>query len=62
MSNDLKQAMLVLIQSAADLANSVEKDIRDGRSISNTTIILLNTFDMQLNEIQTELDILNGIN
>lgn len=62
MSNDLKRDMAILIKAAADLANSIEADIKRDRSISGTTVIYLSQFDSKLQDLKTALDILNGIN
>lgn len=62
MTEDLRQNLLTLVQSAVDLANSVKDDIKEHRSISDTTIILLNDFQTKHDELDTILDILNGIN
>ncbi len=62
MSNELHQNLLNLIQCAVDLANSVKDDIREQRSISDTTIILLNDFQLKHDELDTILDVVNGVN
>lgn len=62
MSNELKQNLLDLIQNAVDLANSVRDDIKEQRSISDETIVLLSDFMKKHDELDTILDIVNGIN
>ena len=63
MSKDsLKENLMALIQAAVDLANSVSDDIKEQRSISNETVILLSDFRTKHDELDTILDVVNGIN
>lgn len=54
--------LLDLIQNAVDLANSVLDDVREQRSISDETIILLSRFRAKHDELNTLLDIANEVN
>ena len=62
MSYELKQNLLDLIQSAIDLANSVRDDVKERQTISNKTILLLNEFKLKHDNLDTILDVVNGIN
>jgi hypothetical protein len=61
-SEDLKQNLEALVQAAVDLANSVADDLREQRSISDETVLLLNDFRKKHDELDTILDVINGIN
>lgn len=59
---DLQNSLLSFVSTAVDLANSVKDDIKEQRHVSDETILLLNKFMKQHNELDTILDIVRGIN
>ncbi len=62
MSEDLRKNLMELILSAVALANSVQQDIADERIITYDTVLALNDFQTKHDELDTILDIVNGIN
>ncbi len=60
--DETQASILDLIQSAIDLANSVRDDLREQRSISNETVLFLNSFKVKHDNLSNLLDIANGIN
>lgn len=60
--NDPMLDIVDFIQTAIDLANSVRDDISEQRSISNETILLLSKFRAKHDELNTILDVVEGVN
>ncbi len=51
-----------MVQSAVDLANAVKSDLRDNNGlISSATVVLLDDFKKQHDDLDTILDVINGI-
>jgi hypothetical protein len=61
MAEDLKQNLINLIESAVSLANSVQEDLKDTGIISEITTVLLTDFKRRHDELDTVLDIVNGL-
>lgn len=62
MNDYLKPGLVDFIQTAIDLANSVQEDIKDESYISEETVILLNDFMKKHDNLADVLDIMNGVN
>lgn len=58
---ELSQKLLQFVQSCCDLASSIEADVADYGQISDETVLYLHEFTKQHEELETILDILNGI-
>lgn len=61
MSEDLKLNLVNLIESAVSLANSVQEDLKETGEISEITVVLLNDFKRRHDDLDTVLDIVNGL-
>lgn len=61
-SETLMQSMDDLIQTAVALANSVKEDIKEQRSISDGTVLILSEFRRRHDELNDVLDLINGVN
>lgn len=59
---DLKDNLTALVEVAVDLADSVKEDIKEQRHVSDETILQLSKFYKLHTELDTILDIINGIN
>lgn len=59
--DELQSTLMDLITAAVDLGNSVQDDIKEQRSISDETILLLNDFRLKHDSISNMLDLINGI-
>lgn len=62
MSDDLKKQLLEFVQAAVDLANNIQHDISYEGEISYSSILQLSEFRRKHDELETILDILNGVN
>lgn len=62
MREDLKVNLLDLIQSAVDLANSIQQDVKDGMQVTEETVIYLNDFRQKHDALENILDVINGVN
>ena len=54
------EQILDLIKAAINLANSVQQDIEEHRSISDDTVVLLSRFSMQHNALGDLLNVVEA--
>lgn len=58
----LTKSLLDILQLSIDLANSVRADIAtENSAISNETVLAVSNFRAKHDELETVLDILNGV-